>query len=340
MKTTDTRSAGTRAGALSVVKRRGSALLAVMWLSAALAAIAFSLAVTVRGETERTSTSVDSLRAYYLARGAVERATLEVLWSISAANPLLPRNATEITYHFASGDAHVEFIPEAAKLDVNRASPEILNRLLLAMGVEPGRAVVIAAAIDDWRRPAPQGSSFDGYYSAQTPSFLAPHASFQEIEELLQVKGVTPEIFYGTYAPAQTQTLGGARSLVRLPGLADCLSVYGPRAAVDANTASPPVMLALGIPPEAVAMIVERRRVAPFDQQHLADFLGSIGAPGALLRAGGISILTIRATARLRVANGQLSDLRRTVAAQVKYMPPGSDSALHILRWYDTAWSN
>jgi len=55
---------------------------------------------------------------------------------------------------------------------------------------------------------------------------------------------------------------------------------------------------------------------------------------------GGNSILTIRATARLRTAEGQLSDLKRTVAAQVKYMPPGYDSPLHILRWYDTAWSD
>src|ERR1017187_6371743 len=36
---------------------RGSGLLAVLWLSAALAAIAFSLSVTVRGEIERTSRS-------------------------------------------------------------------------------------------------------------------------------------------------------------------------------------------------------------------------------------------------------------------------------------------
>jgi len=28
------------------------------------------------------------------------------------------------------------------------------------------------------------------------------------------------------------------------------------------------------------------------------------------------------------------------VGAQVKYMPPGYDSLIHILRWYDTAWSN
>src|SRR5271157_5393786 len=54
---------------------RGSALLAVLWLSAALAAIAFSLSTTVRGETERASTSVDGMRAYYLAVSAVDRAS-------------------------------------------------------------------------------------------------------------------------------------------------------------------------------------------------------------------------------------------------------------------------
>src|SRR4051794_22444351 len=59
---------------------RGSALLAVLWLSLALSAIAFSLASTVQGETERTSTAVDGLRSYYLATGAIERAILYMQW--------------------------------------------------------------------------------------------------------------------------------------------------------------------------------------------------------------------------------------------------------------------
>ena len=43
------------------------ALLMVLWISAALAAVAFSLANTVRGETDRTSTELDEVRGYYLA---------------------------------------------------------------------------------------------------------------------------------------------------------------------------------------------------------------------------------------------------------------------------------
>src|SRR5205809_6382833 len=64
--------------------QRGSALLAVLWLSLALSAIAFSLASSVQGETERTSTAVDGLRSYYLATGAVERAILYMQWGRQA----------------------------------------------------------------------------------------------------------------------------------------------------------------------------------------------------------------------------------------------------------------
>ena len=44
--------------------------------------------------------------------------------------------------------------------------------------------------------------------------------------------------------------------------------------------------------------------------------------------------------AKKRPPGGGLSDLKRAVAAQVKYMPKGYDSPIHILRWYDTAWAN
>ena len=67
--------------------RRGSALLAVLWLTAALSAIAFSVANTVRAETERTSTAVDSVRAYYLATGAINRAILRIEWGPGYRNP-------------------------------------------------------------------------------------------------------------------------------------------------------------------------------------------------------------------------------------------------------------
>ena len=32
--------------------------------------------------------------------------------------------------------------------------------------------------------------------------------------------------------------------------------------------------------------------------------------------------------------------MKRTVAAQVKYMPTNLPTPIHYLRWYDTTWSN
>ena len=321
---------------------RGSALLAVLWLSAALAAIAFSLSSTVRGETERTSTAVDGLRSYYLASGAIERTCLELLWSVNTTdNRKIPRGSTSVEYTFPSGMAHVEIIPEAAKLDVNKVLPEELYRLVLALGIEPERAQEITLGIVDWRSPLSEGASaVDQYYLSLTPSFRGRHASIEEIEELLLVKGVTPDIFYGTYVPVPDAELGGGPRLAPRTGLADCLSVFGSTQQVDANTAAPAVLAAIGLAPFAIQALVEHRRSTPFTQQQLNDFLQSVGVGSNRLRVEGRSIVTMRATARLRLANGQLSDLRRTVGALVKYMPVGYDSPIHILRWYDTAWSN
>ena len=297
-------------------------------------------------ETDRTSTEVDGLRCYYLASGAIHRAYLEELWSFTfPERRQIAKGATIVDYAFPSGNAHVEIIPETAKLDVNSAQVQDLFRLGVALGIEPERAQEIAAAIDDWRRPSIGGSPFDSYYLSLTPSFRASHASIQEIEELLRVRGVTPDIFYGTYVPSQDLATAppgtNGQRLVARPGLIDCLSVYGTKDRVDVNTAPPAVLASGGDHPYAIAAIMEHRRLGgPLPEEQLGPFLQSIGAGAARLRVGGNSIVTVRATAQLRLPDGRLSDLKRTVAAQVKFMPTGYDSSIHILRWYDTAWSN
>jgi general secretion pathway protein K len=323
--------------------QRGGALLMVLWVSAALAAIGFSLASTVRGETERTATAVDSLRSYYLALGGAQRGMAELLWTIlHPEQRIIPKGATFVDYDFPSGLVHLELLPETGKLDVNRASVADLFRLLLALGLPEPRAQEIAEAIADWRGTG-SGGGFDGFYTAQTPSFQSPHASFQEIEELLLVKGVTPELFYGTYVPVETADAANpaAPRLAPRPGLMDCLTVYGDRGnRVDANTASPATLAAVGLSPYAVTALVERRSRGALNAGELGGFMQELGAPSDRLRTEGHSIITLRATARLKLPDGRLSDLKRTVAAQVKYLQPGAKSAVNVLRWYDTAWSN
>jgi hypothetical protein len=248
---------------------------------------------------------------------------------------LIPQASISVDYGFDTGVAHVEFLPEAGKLNPNTINGEQLSRLLLALGVEPQRASVITAAAIAWRNPGV--STLAAPMNLDVPTFETPHASFQSIEEMLNVHGVTPEIFYGTYVPAPEGAPAGAPRLEARPGLVDCLSVYGTKDAIDINTAQPAVLAALGVPPGTIEAIVERRRQTPF----LPKDISSVGAPpGVRYVAEGNSILTIRATAQVRLPNGGFSDVKRTVAAMVKYMPPGYDLPFHVLRWYDTAFSD
>jgi general secretion pathway protein K len=312
---------------------KGSALLMVLWLSAALSAIAFTVANTVRAETERTSTSVDSLRAYYLATGAIERTLLYINWGPGFrkpdGTPKYFENPTPVLrFDFPTGTAMAEIIPETAKLNVNRATPRELGNLLVALGIPGERAALIVRGILDWRTVSPGGAftEFDQHYMGLTPSFRARHASFQEIEELLLVQGVTPDLFYGSYSPDDSGNL--------LPhaGLRDCLSVYGSIGQIDVNTVPPAVMQAIGISPELAAAIVNSRRNAPIRTMELFRGVPRLGIVPS-------SIATIRATARLRLPDGQFSDLRRTVTAMVKFLGPEWNPPFHVMRWYDTSVS-
>ncbi len=313
---------------------RGSALLTVLWVSAALAAVAFSLSTTVRGETERVSTDLDGLRAYYLAVGGVEKAMIETHWARWYPDRPFPRRPGSFDYQFSTGKVHVEAIPEAAKLNLNQINPIQLGRLLAALGVEPPRAQAIAAGVA--ARKTGQNAA-----SALTvgPTFSASPASFQEIEELLSVPGVTPEIFYGSYIPNADARVGEDR-LVRRSGLMDCLSIFGSVGAVEPNTADPAVLAAVGVPPEGIRALLDARQRGRLDAGKLGALAPYLGAGVGLVTVEGHSIYTLRATATLNLANGGTSDIRRTVAAQVKYMPRDYDTWIHVLRWYDTAWSN
>jgi general secretion pathway protein K len=323
-------------GATPREQRRGSALLTVLWLAAALAAIAFSVSSSVRAETDRVEASSNGLRAWYLATGAVERGIQWMSWGDSFRNPdgtakYWEYNAPRMSMTFPSGTAVVEMIPESAKLSVNRANVDDLTKVIAAVGGDAGRAREIAGAIIDWRGGSEGPSPNDQYYFGISPTFRARHASFEEIEELLFVRGMTPELFYGNFVADNEGALYASG------GLRDCLSVWGSLGPFDANTVSPALMMAIGVPPGAIGAIVQRRNQRPFKD---SNDLNSTGAPMGRLSVGGAYIWTLRATARLTRPDGSPSETVRIASATVKLVDRKRFNVpLHVLRWYDDAWS-
>jgi general secretion pathway protein K len=310
--------------------------LTVLWLSACLAAIAFSVSSSVRAETDRVTANSNGLRAWYLATGAVERGIQWMLWGEAYRNAdgsirFWQYGTPRMNMTFPSGNAVVEMIPESAKLDINRANADDLFKVVSVVSGNPDRAREITAAILDWRGGSAESGQFDQYYFSISPTFRARHASLQEIEELLFVRGMTPELFYGNYVADSEGALYASG------GLRDCLSVWGSQGPFDVNTVSPALMAALGVPPEGVAAIVARRKAAPF--KNIGE-VTDMGVPAPRMRIGGNVIWTLRASARLKNPNGSPSETVRTASATVKLLNPrGFAIPVHVLRWYDDAWS-
>jgi general secretion pathway protein K len=314
---------------------RGGALLTMLWLAAALTVIAFTVAHTVRGETERATTAGEGVRAYFLATGGVERALLWTLWSGFRNDDNTARywesGIPRLTFDFPTGQAIVELVPESSKLNINEAPKDELFRALLYFGVEAPRAAVVAGGIVDWRSPLQAATSFDAFDLAKPSSFLPAHASFQEIEELMLVNGVTPELFYGR----AERTENGQMIFHR--GLRESVTVLGHAGGIDVNTAEPGVMAAAGIPPDLIDGLIQRRRVRPFTRPELPELVARHPSM-ARLTLGGAKLYTIRSTGRFKLLGGQLSETRRTVEALVKLIDPGVDGRpWSILRWYDNS---
>lgn len=91
---------------------------------------------------------------------------------------------------------------ESAKLNLNTlpVQPSRRQQALRRLMAIPGMRDGLAAAIMDWLDPDDEPSENGAeasWYLAQSPPRLPANGPFRELQELLQVRGMTPEVLYG-----------------------------------------------------------------------------------------------------------------------------------------------
>jgi hypothetical protein len=213
-------------------------------------------------------------------------------------------------------------------VNINQAAPDLLAAGLAASGMPGPRIAPFTGAILDWRTPIAPGF-------APASTFWVRHASLEQIEELLLVPGVTPDLYFG-----YRDRLPGAGVVVH-PGLRDLFSIFGGVNQIDINAAHPSLLLAVGVDPAMVARIVAQRRFSPIGADEAAQMFPTQLRSGIQLRAGVDSAYTVKATARPRLPDGRLSEYRRTVAALMVYQPGVSAQQLVTIRqWQEVATSD
>lgn len=132
---------------------------------------------------------------------------------------------------------------EESKVNLNTAGLAVLENLFIAAaGFDEVEAQELAASIIDWRDKdsqlsIPLGSAEDPYYHGLAYPYDAKDSEFESLDELLLVKGMTPEIF---------------------EKLKDYVTVSS-SGKININTTSSPVLMALGLDGDTADKIIRYR---------------------------------------------------------------------------------
>jgi len=240
----------------------GVALILVLLLLALLLTIVAEFTRAMRLEAVTATNFRSSLAETWLAEAGYQRALAEILpdalaHELDAGGALVfrrgrlgtPTVPERLDLRIDPGRVSYRITDEGARLNLNRATREVLDRLLQDAGVEKTERDVIVDSIQDWRDPNEEhrlnGAESDYYLGLPVP-YRSKNADFDSVDELLQVRGVTRALLYGR---------------PEAPGLAEHLTVFG-ASGVNVNTASPVVLRALGFAPAEVEALIGRRPYA------------------------------------------------------------------------------
>jgi general secretion pathway protein K len=253
-----------------VKNERGFALLVVMLVMTLLAIVVTELSMSMRLEASMVRSYKDVTLATHLAEAAVQQASREILGpgSIEGLDEdgtlsfyrtvgtsvllvklsRLPRQRVTL----GAGEFSYRILDEEARLNLNTATPDRVDRLLTALGLDKQARDIINDSLQDWKDANDlsriNGAESEDFYLKLPVPYRARNGALQDTAELLQVRGITPEIYRGEKGH---------------PALADLVTVVG-RNTVNMNTAPVPVLKALGLSDAEVTEIIQTRTKTPY----------------------------------------------------------------------------
>jgi general secretion pathway protein K len=193
-------------------RRRGFALMAALWLLVAITAVSLELSVMARERRLGAANTLEQTRAALAATSAVEHARARLARALIEGNSRTwndVRSMTDPWHNFELRLADSVAMPgnawyrarvesAGAKLHLNRSSADDLRRYLQALEIDAIRVEDVVDGIMDWRdaddHRRNRGAERPDYLRAGARE-LPPGADFTALDELLDVKGMTPDLF-------------------------------------------------------------------------------------------------------------------------------------------------
>ena len=322
-----------------VSQQRGFILIVTLWVLVILGVMLSTLSYQVRVEAAVERWALNQSRLRWAARGAVHAAAAQVRehlqddfhspsaewWSdeslyneqiLGEATVSLLRPDTEGKPAFGLDD-------EESRLNINVAHERYL------MGF-PGVSTVVAGAIvsfrakrkaeleeeakDNGRKTDPEPESAED--SEDEPKTTLVQGPIRSLRELLAVEEVTEELLFGAHDDR--------------PPLASLLTTLS-SGKVNINSASEPVLRAIGLGEDAVATIIEQRLETPF--RKVEDVLGMLDNQDSKKHDRLKKLLAVRSSTFRLNARATLPQQKRT--HKVEALLSSSGEALAFIRWQE-----
>jgi general secretion pathway protein K len=170
---------------------RGFVIVAVLWILAALASLAMIFSVYLSVSAHALAVGDTALQTEALVSASLELTA----YQLALAGEKRPSHGS---FHFRMDDAdvNVSFLSEAARIDLNFASKDVLAGLLATLGASKSAAKDDADRIVGWRtRPVPGAANDEGAFYAAAGLTYAPRQSlFVHANELALVAGLPPAL--------------------------------------------------------------------------------------------------------------------------------------------------
>ncbi len=335
---------------LHLTSEKGVALMMVLWVMVFLTVIVSEFAHSMRVEVNITRNFKEEAEALSLSEAGLNLAFAEILrdldytasdeeGSVIFVKKEIEKEQIEDKpvrkgIKLGSGSLNYSIIDEDSKININNASRDTIIKLLELSGVEAGEMRdTIADSIEDWRDDDSlhrlNGAEEDYYMSLSSP-YHCKNGNFDTVEELLMVKGMTTEIFYGNMeiASASPRNDNEESENEKYAGIYQYLTVLG-TGTINLNTA-PELLLRVVKGDEEARNIISKRQenngVYDESQKSYMFAIESTGIIGGRSQESGVE---------RREDESEKGFNKRTIKVICRKDGSGKDAKINIRYWND-----
>ncbi len=215
----ETRSTNHTLATTSQHSERGIALVIVMIAIFVLAMLAAGFAYSMKVETKLARNANYETELLWLGRSGVEYAryilaeqfrcpmepyiALNQIWAGGAGGPCSTNGALadiQREIHLGNGSFTWKITDLERKANINTANEALLQQACVLIGADAGEVPTVVGAILDWidtdDNTHVEGAESD-YYEGLNPPYEAKNGPIDDLSELLLVKGITQEMYWG-----------------------------------------------------------------------------------------------------------------------------------------------